>query len=75
MRPLCIVSGGCRFQKIHEEWLAPDKEHHYTRLYRIDECPWCHDTRATITSPEPDEARTTLPRRHLDNQRPQEATK
>ena len=69
MRILCLISGGCHFQTLREEWLPPDKHYQYSRLYRVDECPWCHDTRATITSPEPDETRTTLPRRFLDNGR------
>ena len=67
MRPFCYLSGGCKFLVIHEWLLKPDAEHAYARLYRISECPWCKDPRATMTSPEPDEARCTLPRRWLDN--------
>jgi hypothetical protein len=74
MRLYCYLSGGCHFEKIHEEWLPPDKQHQFTRLYRIEECPWCHDTRAIITSPEIADIRMTLPRRWLDNGRPQEET-
>ena len=72
MRPLCLISGGCNFGKgkrVLEELLPPDKDHKFTRLYRIEECPWCGDVRAVITSPEPEETRMTLPRRYLDNGR------
>ena len=67
MRIKCFLQGGCRFEETKVETLAPDTEHKTTRLLTFSKCPWCLDTRATITSPEPDETRCTLPRRWRDN--------
>ena len=67
MRFKCLIQGGCRFEETKAEVLAPDKEHKTTRILIFSQCPWCLDTRATITSPEPGETRCTLPRRWLDN--------
>ena len=67
MRVKCYLSGGCKWPTIHAEWLAPDKVHPFTRLLEFQQCPWCNDTRAVLTSPEISDTRMTLPRRWLDN--------
>lgn len=56
---------------IHHELLKPDAQHQYTRLYRIYECPHCRKTRATITSPEPEETRFSEPAYWMVNQIPE----
>jgi hypothetical protein len=67
MRAMCYLSGGCNFLTIREEWLPADKTHQTVRLLRFGECPHCHDTVSTITSPEPGETRNTMPARWTDN--------
>jgi hypothetical protein len=62
MRIICIVNGGCRWNLLREEWLRPDADHATVRLLRFEECQYCRDTRATLTSPEMEETRLSKPR-------------
>ena len=61
MRLLCLVSGGCRWKLIREEWLPTTREQPYSRLVRFHECIYCSDTKATLTSPKVSETFFSIP--------------
>ncbi len=66
----CIL-GKCEKSRIlRQEWLPADADHATVRLLRFNECPHCHATRATITSPEPEETRFSEPTYWMVNQVP-----
>lgn len=48
------------FKVIKEVWLPACGQYRYERLLRYSECKYCGTTRATITSPEPEEVRYIL---------------
>ena len=61
MRLACVINSGCRWSTLRQEWLSADAKHATVRLLRFEECSICHDTRATITSPEIEESRLSKP--------------
>ena len=62
MHIYCILSWGHRWRKLREDqWLEPSLPRKTLRLLRFEECPHCHVTRATITSPEHEESRYCQP--------------
>lgn len=64
----CIFGKCEKSSVLYEEFLKPDRDHRYVRLHRICECPHCHATRATITSPEVEETRFSEPTHWMVNQ-------
>ena len=63
MRLTCFLKNlGCRWEPIQEDiWLDLDLKYKLPRLLRFEQCPYCKTTRATITSPEPEETRYSSP--------------
>lgn len=67
-RTKCLFNRCIKDSVIMEEWLPKDSEHKTVRLLRFYECPICHKTRATITSPEAEETRYSEPEYWMVNQ-------
>ena len=60
----CLVHGGHAWAPVREDqWLPADHSHATVRLLRFEECVHCRITRATITAPEPEDARLVIPER------------
>jgi hypothetical protein len=71
MRISCFIRNwGCDWKPLWEEWLPVDATHATVRLLCFERCPHCHTTRATITSPEPEEARLVIPTRTYSSDDP-----
>ena len=63
----CMCNRCIKDSIIREEWLPADREHKTERLLRFYECPLCHKTHSTITSPEVEETRYSDPTMFLPN--------
>lgn len=61
MRALCLISGGCKWEVIREEWIEKAKDRPYSLLVRFCQCKYCNDTRATLTSPKDTESFFCIP--------------
>lgn len=61
MRLLCLVSGGCRWKLLLEEWVHATTTRPYPLLVRYHECIYCMDTKATLTSPKASESLFSIP--------------
>lgn len=71
----CLLGKCTKDQVIREEWLPKDETHQTVRLLRFFECPICHATRSTITSPETEETRFSEPEYWMVNQPAQQGAK
>ena len=61
MRLMCVMSGGCRWTVVKEEWVNPTKDRPYSLMIRFSECGYCGDTRGTQTSPKDTETFFSIP--------------
>jgi hypothetical protein len=61
---MCIMSGGCKWHTIKEEWIPRAEGRPYSQLVRFSECSICGDTRATLTSPNDAESLFSVPSRY-----------
>ena len=64
MRLLCLLSGGCKWRVINEEWIRPEPGRPYSMMVRHHECPHCKDTKAVLTSPRDTESLFCVPNRN-----------
>jgi hypothetical protein len=60
---MCFASGGCKWTVIKEEWIPKTAERPWPQLVRFHECAICHDTKATLTSPDNTESMFSVPNR------------
>jgi hypothetical protein len=63
-RLICLAKGGCRWKVIREDWIPRTPERPWPQLVRFHECELCHDTKATLTSPDNTESMFSIPDRN-----------
>ena len=68
MRLICVLSGGCKWRVLREEWVPPTPERPYSILARHHECVECLDTKATLTSPKTTESFFCIPDKFCTSQ-------